>query len=209
MTLTIGDVSWDAMFPEDCTIKIEQAGTNTSNTITTRVTNFEDGGGAIDTESIPHFGGAFLTVTKPQEEFEVSFDVSMKDTIWAQIISDSVTAAGSATVGSTIEAKSGGDKKKYKIKLEWRDANGSDAYKVIYYNAYGVSYEKSSAADDRLVTTVSFNLAPTSAVGSGQKYEIETSGLYNTEMGSQAGSYDQFEETADTLFSFGVGSMLY
>ena len=38
--------------------------------ITTFVSNFDESGGARETESVPHFGGANVTRRKPREEIE-------------------------------------------------------------------------------------------------------------------------------------------
>jgi hypothetical protein len=209
-TTEIGSLTWQAIFPDQATIKIER-GDNTYliQTITTEVTNFSEGGGAQTTDSIPHFGGAYLTVTKPQEDFEVSLDVDVKDTTWAQVMSDDVLAAGS-TIGSAIRVRSGGTQDPYKVKLEWVSSNGSEGYKIIYYNAYGVTFEKNSPADDRLTGTITFKLSPSDANGSGQRYDIESSNLYAGIVGSieGTGSYADWETAGDTLFGFGVGSML-
>lgn len=204
---TQGNVGWNAMFPTDAVIKIEEYASNKIQTITTQVTNFNEGGGGKETESIAHFGNAFLVVTKPQEDFDVSFDVSIKDTFWNQIVSDSTTTVVGASAGSSIESKSGGDQNPFKVRIEW--VNGSDAYKILYYNAYGVTFEKDNAADDRLTGTINFTVAPTSSVGSGQKYEMETSNTYETGIGSGiAGSYGAWEHTADVLFGYMQGSMV-
>jgi len=202
-----GNVSWDAMFPTDATIKIEEKSTGVIQTVTTQVTNFSDGGGGKDTESIAHFGNAFLVVTKPQEDFEVAFDVSIKDTFWSQMISDSTTVVVGTSAGSFIQSISGGDQNDFKVRIEW--VTGSDAYKIIYYNCKGVTFEKDNAADDRLTGTITFKVSPTSAVGSGQKYEMETSDTTDTGIGSiLAGSYGAYEETADVLFGYAPGSMV-
>lgn len=198
--------SADAWFPADCKIQIENKDTGSRYTVTTEVFNFDDGGGAKSTESIAHFGNAFLKIKKPQEDFDVSFDVSTKDTFWAHVLSDDLTQV----TGSAIMVKSGGNQDDFKIKMEWTEPGaGSESYKIIYYNATAVEFTKSSAADDRLTGTMSFKLSPTSNVGSGQKYEIETVDRYSTGVGSSTtGSYGAWEVTADTLFGYSPGSML-
>lgn len=202
---TQGNTSWNAVFPADAIIKIEEKSSAKIQTVTTQVTNFGEGGGGKDTESVAHFGNAFLVITKPQEDFEVSFDVSMKDTYWSQLVSTTTTAAA-GTGGSSLRTVSGGAQNPFKIKIEW--ASGSNMYKIIYYDAYGVTLEKDNAADDRLTGTMSFTIAPTSAVGSGQKYEIETSNRYEAGIGSSlTGSYGSWEKTGDTLFGYSPGSM--
>jgi len=209
-TTQVGNITEAAWFPEDCKIKIERGdSTYKVQTITTKVTNFSESGGGKTTESIAHFGGAFLTVSKPQEDFEVAFDVDNADTTWAQILSDDITAIGSGTTGSSIKVVSGGDQDNFKVKLEWKNSTGSQGYKILYYNAKGVTFERNNAADDRLTGTMTFKLAPADANGSGQRYDIECSHLEHAAIGSTTtGSYGGWECTADTLFGYGLGSML-
>lgn len=196
----------DAWFPADCIIKLENKNTGSTYTITTEVFNFDDGGGAKSTESVAHFGDAFLKIKKPQEDYDVSFDISTKDTFLFHLISNDVTQIA----GSAVMVKSGGTQDDFKIKMEWIEpTTGSEGYKIIYYNAAAVELTKTSAADDRLTATVSFKLSPSSSVGSGQRYEIETVDRHHTGVGSMlTGSYGAWESTADTLFSYSPGSML-
>lgn len=200
-----------ALFPADCTIKIERKDTGSIYNITTEVYNFSDGGGGKDTESIPHFGNAYLKVRKSQEDFDVSFDVSMRDPFWHSIISDNVTDVSSLTAGSrhAVRTISDGNQDDFKIKLEWVSDTGSEGYKILYYNATAVEFTKDGAADDRITATVSFKVPPASNVGSGQKYEISTANRFATDIGSvAAGSYGAWELAADQLFGYSPGSML-
>jgi len=128
-----GILTNQAWFPDDAIIKMEPKD-GTIQTFTTEVTNLSDGGGDKTTDSIAHFGGAFLVIRKPQEDFNVEFEVDVMDTTWAEVISgDSETVTGSAKV-----VRSGGTQNPYKIKIEWVEPSGSEAYKILYYNAYGV-----------------------------------------------------------------------
>lgn len=208
MAGTTGNTAWDAIFPQDATIKIERKGEGAIQIITTDVTNVSDGGGAKNTESIPHFGNAYLTVVKPQEDFEVGFEVDVKDTRWMQTMTDTITATpGSPSLGSYIEVASGGDQDEYKVKVEWKV--GSDAYKLLYYNARAVTFEKDNPADDRLMGTITFNLSPTDSSSNAQRYEMETSDTFAASIGSSAtGSYGSRETVFDALFSYTVGGML-
>lgn len=203
-----GTITTAAWFPPDCTIKIEEKGTGTVQTVTAQVTNISDGGGAKNSDSIPHFGNAYVTVKKPQDQYEVSMEITVHDTTWSQILTNTATSVANAN-GSTIEVVSGGAQNNYKIRVEWTDPLGSSAYKIAYYNALGVTFEKSSSADDRLVGTITFNVAPTNNLGSGQKYEWETSNRYDAGIGSAlTGSYGAYEKTADVLFGYSPGSMI-
>ena len=197
--------SQQAWFPDDATIKIEKQGSYAPQTITTEVTNFSDGGGDKTTESVAHFGGAFLTVTKPQEDFEVEFEVDVVDTTWSEVISGDVTEV----TGSFAMVRSGGAQNPYKVKIEWVNSSTQEGYKIVYYNAYGVTFNKESPADDRLTGTISFKVSPSDACGSTQRIEVETINVTDAGVGSGAtGSYGYYEAFYDTVHGYGVGSML-
>ena len=205
----MADLTPAAYFPEDCIITIQQKG-GTATTITTRVTNFTDGGGGRDTDSVTHFGGAYLTVRKPRDEYEVSFDVDINDTLWAEVMGGSLYGAGS-TFGSAFKVESVGVQKPYKIKLEWFDPEEADAvgstvgsdygagFKILYYNSYGVEYTKDNAAEDRLMGTVRFNISAADNNGSAQNAEIECQN-FQDETGS--GSYVDWESSLDTTHGY-------
>jgi hypothetical protein len=200
-----GGLTTTAWFPEDAIIKIEKRGTGSIQTITTEVSNYSDGGGDKNVESVAHFGGAFLIVKKPQEVYKVEFDVSQKDTKWADIISSDVTEIP----GSFRVVRSGGDQTPFKLKMEWLAPDSQEAFKILYYNAYGVTYSKDNKADDRLTAKLAFTMAPTSNVGSAQKLELETVNRSNAGIGSSAtGSYGYWEKTYDTIHGYAAGSML-
>lgn len=203
------DLTPQAYFPEDCTISVLPKGQSIT-TITTRVTNFTDGGGNRDTESVVHFGGAFVTVRKPREEFEVSFDVDVNDTLFAELMGGSKIGAGSQ-FGSSFIIYSSGSQTPTKIKLEWFDPEeaaavgstpGSDygaGFKLVYYNALAVEFTKDNAADDYLKGTVRFNLSPADENGSGQKLEIE---IQNFQDSIASGSYVFWESDYDTVHGY-------
>lgn len=195
----------DAWFPEDAVIKMENKSTGSVTTFTTEVTNFSDGGGNKDTESVAHFGGAFLVIKKPQEDFEVEFEVDVIDGTWMEVISGDVVADSGFQM-----VRSGGTQDDYKVKIEWKaTGTNTEAYKIVYYNAVGVSFEKDNAADDRLTGTITFNVAPTDANGSPNRLELETNDYDDSGVGSGiAGSYGSWEAYYDTLHGFGIGSML-
>ena len=198
-----------AYFPEDCRVTIKPKGLSAT-TITTRVSNFNDGGGTRDTATDPYFGGAFITIRKPREEYEVSFDVTVKYTYWTELMGATKTGAGSV-FGSAYMVQSHGSQLPCKIKLEWFDneapqqvgstagVNYGAGFKILYYNAYATEFTKESPADEYLKGTVSFNLGPANSVGSGQKVEIECQNFQDT---TGSGSYVTWEATQDTLFGY-------
>ena len=189
----MGDFTPDGMFPADAVVTLHRKG-GSAVVVTTRVSNFTESGGTKDIEKVDFFGGASLQVKKPQDTLEVSFETAIRDTDWALIMSGSATTAGSAT-----QVTSDGTQFDYKIKVEWLDPVGSAAYKIIYYDTVGVTYEKDWASDSYLKGTIGFKLTPTSTLGSGKRYEIE---LYDVGDTTGSGSYVAWETTADTLFGY-------
>lgn len=203
--MAVNGLTTQAWLPANAVIKMERKDTGSITTFTTLVTNFSDGGGARNIDSIAHFGDAFLVVTKPQENFQVSFDADVTDTTWTEVLNPNVTMV----TGSARKGVSDGSQKSYKVKIEWLSPDTNEAFKVIFYNAKGVEYTKDSSADGRLTSKIKFELAPRDTNGSGQRYEIETRDRTNAGVGSAAtGSYGSWEKTADTLFGYSPGSML-
>ena len=60
--MTNGYITEPAWFPANCVVKLERKDTGSIYTVTTQVFNFSDGGGGKETESIAHFGNAFLKI---------------------------------------------------------------------------------------------------------------------------------------------------
>ena len=202
--MTVG-LTTSAWFPANAVIKMERKDTGSITNFTTKVTNFSDGGGARNVENIVHFGDAFLLVNKPQEMFEVSFDVDTNDTMWPEVLTPNLTQVA----GSFALVKSDGTQKFFKVKLEWLSPENNEAFKIVYYNCKGVDFTRKSGADDRLMGTIKFNLAPRDANGSGQRYDFECKDRTNAGIGSSlTGSYGAYEKTADTYFGYSPGSML-
>lgn len=193
-----------AWFPDDAVIKLQNRTTGSITNITTKVTNFSDGGGDKETESIAHFGGAFLVIRKPQADYNVEFEVSVNDTTWTEFVSGDTVGSGAFRM-----VRSGGNQAPTKIKVEWTDPNSQEAFKIVYYNAYGVTFETDNAADDRLTGTMSFNIAPTDSNGSPQRIELETGSKNSVVFGSAiTGLYGSWEAVYDAMYGYGVGSLL-
>src|SRR3990167_3203955 len=96
----------DAWFATDAVITIHRKGESAGSVVTK------------DVEQKAYYGGAFLAITQPQEQFEVSFDVKVRSVDWDRLFSDRY-----ATSGSARYVISGGDSSDYKIKVEWLGAS--------------------------------------------------------------------------------------
>lgn len=199
--MSITDAAW---FPDDAVIKMENKTNGSITTFTTKVTNFSDGGGDKTTESVAHYGGATIVVSQPQEDFTVDFDVTVNDTSWMSVISGDVTEEGDFRM-----VQSGGNQDDYKVKLEWDSPTSTNRYKIVYYNANGVTFTKDGAADGRLTGTLSFTVAPTDSNANGQKFEMETADDTDVGIGSAiTGSFGSYEAHWDSEFGYTVGGLL-
>ena len=207
----LGSITADAFFPGDAVVKLERYDSGVVYTTTTSVANYAESGGGRAVSQDIYFGNAYVTIKKPQDLMEVSFDVNVNDTFWATVLSGSYETVNGSIAGDAVAiALSGGDQDSFKLKLEFRDETGSQGYKVIYYNALGTNYEKSAASDEYLKGTISFSLSAADASANSQIIEIECSDLTATDVGSSVtGSYGCWEKDWDTEHGYSPGSMLY
>jgi len=206
----IGSMTADAFFPGQAVVKLQRYGTNTTYTTTTKVANYSESGGGRPVSQDIYFGNAFVTIKKPQELMEVSFDVNVNDVFWASVLSGSYNLVGSGTTKGASMVMSGGVQSKFKMKLEFRDETGSQGYKVLYYNALGATYEKSAASDEYLKGKISFSLSAADSSANSQIMEIECNDLTVPALGSGVtGSYGGWEVAWDTKHGYSPGSMLY
>ena len=209
----MADRTPDGYFADQCVISILRKGDTGSTVITTDVSNFEESGGMTDVEQKVYYGGAYLTIKKPQESYEVSFDAKLNNTDWAKIFSNTF-----ASVGSSTYVISGGNNEAYKIKLQWLGANtatptgsilGSTfgaGYKILYYNAYGVEFTKTGPSEEELQASIRFKMTPADINGYGQRYEVECKDFANT-TGSEL--YNAIETGSCGTLSTGSGDTLF
>ena len=162
----------DAIFADEATIWFAPAGTvgadlaANGKVITTYVSNVEDGGGEKSTESIPHFGGAFVNRRKPQEQFTVDLEVTPRhgadSTIFDKIrFGQGIAADGAGddfVVGMIVIQVTDG------TNTEWRAFNNVDC--TNFDSSFQASEErkgtlmfKFSPADENGVSNIQFGNA--------------------------------------------------
>jgi hypothetical protein len=147
-----------AMFPDQATVWIGAAGASTAAcvAVTAEVTNFTESGGEEDKESVAVFGGGFIDKTKPRTQIEVSFDVVIRYSSTPSTVLKWDQMKWGAIAGSTVTASS--NPTANVIFVQFTD--GTNFYTRAYNNAYAVTFEPETAADDMAKGTISFKLSP-------------------------------------------------
>jgi|GEM_PF-5498606 len=146
-------------FPEEATIRIRQEGVSTVYTVTADVRNLKISGGERPMEQIKTFGGNEYSWSKPQQEFEVSFDIVKNDISWAgAFLGAGTTMFGNGTDGY-FHIAGDGTRKKHHIQIEYSDGESDgERLRLSFFNAYAVTKEMSSDVDGYLQETISFKV---------------------------------------------------
>lgn len=153
----------DGLQADELTVYIGAAGAATSSctNFSTSLDNFSQSGGGRDVESVPLFGGAFLTREKPREQIEISLDAKWK--YGTDLLLDQL-CMGSLLDGSTLTQSNSSPTAKV-IYLQWYD--GTNYYTRAYNNVSGVNLgDVEQAADGFLQGTFTFKLAAATSAGS-------------------------------------------
>lgn len=149
-----------AYFPQQATVYIgaADAASSTATDISAGITNFNQSGGEIDTETIKVFGGGNIHKEGEKGEIEVSFDIVMRETnalIFDQLV------AGSSLDGSTAVSYADDPTNKV-IYVEFAGDDGSTYMTRAYNNVIPSTLEASMEADNGyLQGSITFKVAPT------------------------------------------------
>lgn len=149
--------------------------------VSTDIDNFNISGGGRDVDIKPYFKGAKVTISKPQERFEVSMNAKLQKAVWDQMMQG----------GTGSDFTSGGEQKDYRIVFTVTtdnavvDANtpyaaiGSyDTYRVIYADAKMIGFEPSLEAEGMLEGEATFVIpAKDENAQSNIRYQIGDSGF--------------------------------
>ena len=163
----------DAYFPELALIEIAKKDDSGSGlNVTTQVSSWSESGFGRPIESDPYFGNAKVKYSQPQEDGEVSFDVSVTNAQWYRMFHG---ATGS-------DFTSGSAQSDYRVSVLVRDNNvtagsaglpaegglaagsiygSGNALRVIYADANLSTFEPELNADGYLQGTITFTLTPT------------------------------------------------
>ncbi len=148
-----------AIFPNETNIYIAPAATAgsalaTSDKVTTEITNFGLTGGGKDTESVPLFGGAFITKELPREQYEIALDVVVS---YDNAVRWEALLMGGDLASSSCE--SSGDSSDWRIFITSTD--GSLFKTIAMDNCKAVTFEPEMAADEYQKGTINFKFSPT------------------------------------------------
>ena len=157
----------DTLFPDEALVEVqERAGTAIN--ITTDVDNFEESGFEREVENRPFFGGAKVTIEKPQADGEITLNAKITRALWDQMLyggtGSSFTSGGAqnlyrltmlVTKDSTVSVASGS-----------LDA-GTDHYRKTYANARLTAFNPKLEVEGMLEGEATFVVPSTDENGAG------------------------------------------
>ena len=151
----------EALFPDEALVEFQKQG-DTKINVTTDVDNFEESGFEREIENRPFFGGAKVTIQKPQADGELSVNAKITRALWDQILWG----------GSGSEFTSGGTQEPYRItflvskEIGVTEASGSlsagsDNYRKTYVNCYMTGFNPKLEAEGMLEGEATFMVSGT------------------------------------------------
>ena len=164
-----------AIFPNEVKVYIVDASTAgsalaDSDSVTTEISNFGISGGGKDIESKPFFGGAFIDIEKPREQYELSLDVVntyANATRWEGLL------MGQGISSSSCESSSEPTSKRIFI-----EATDGSLYKTMAMdNCFATTYEPELSSDEYMKGTITFKFSATdsSALSNYKIADVEAS----------------------------------
>ena len=150
-----------AIFPNETKVYIAAAdiagsALASSDAVTTEVGNFSVSGGGKDVESKPFFGGAFISVEKPREVYELSMDVVCtyaNATRWEGLM-----------MGQGITSTSCESSTEPTLKRIFIEATDGTSYKTLAMNnCRAVTFEPEMSSDEYMKGTITFKFTPTTS----------------------------------------------
>ena len=180
----------EPLFPENAMVSIIKKGDTWPTdeiVVSTDIDNFSMSGGGRDVEIRPLFLGAKVTISQPQERFEVTMNAKLQKAIWDQMMQG----------GTGSDFVSGGTQNDYRIVfcvttdptvVAANNPTGSiagtyDTYRVTFADANMIGFEPSLEAEGMLEGEATFAIAAKdgSAVAN-VRYQMGTDGF--AELGS-------------------------
>lgn len=150
----------EALFPDEALVEVQQVG-GTKVNVTVDIDNFEESGFDREIETRPFFGGAKVTIKKPQSDGELTLNAKITRSLWDQMLWG----------GSGSEFTSGGDQYAYRITFlvtkedGITEASGSlaaseDHYRKTYANCFMTAFNPKLEAEGMLEGEATFMVAP-------------------------------------------------
>ena len=150
----------EALFPDEAHVTITPIDGEDVN-ITIDIDSFEEGGFEREVENRPFFGGAKVTIKKPQADGELTLNAKITRELWDQILWG----------GTGSDFTSGGEQSAYRIVfLVTKDnaigsataALGStyDHYRKVYANCFMTGFNPKLESEGMLEGEASFTVSP-------------------------------------------------
>ena len=150
----------EALFPDEALVEVQQLG-DTKVNVTVDIDNFEESGFEREIETRPFFGGAKVTIKKPQADGEITLNAKLTRALWDQMLWG----------GTGSEFTSGGDQNSYRITflVSKEDgiteassvlAAGSDHYRKTYANCFMTGFNPKLEAEGMLEGEATFMVSP-------------------------------------------------
>ena len=160
-----------ALFPDKALVEISKRD-NSGSAIesTTQISSMSISGFGRDTDSDPYFGDAKVKILKPQEDGEISFDVSVTNEQWDEIFWG----------GTGSDFTSGSDQQYWRVTFLVTNGSATEtitpvsanagsasgavgstiAYRLIYADCSATAFDPKMEADSYLQGTITFKVTP-------------------------------------------------
>jgi len=194
--MTVGSNVFDGV---DCQITIQKKGGSVY-TFGGRVSGYNRTGFEKPLEYEP-LQGLYFENRKPITPATISFDVIIDvDSDEDALNFSDIIYEHSSPLAGVRENQLTEDYDDYKVKIEFVNYTGTygtlgtndEAYKELYYNARGISFEKNSDSSAYLSGTFTFTVSPFNELGSSNYLEVEKI------VGQSATNYNTAESSKDS-----------
>ena len=180
-------ISKAALFPDKALVEIAKKDDSGSGIeATTQISSMSISGFGRDTDSDPYFGDAKVKILKPQEDGEISFDVSITNEQWDEIFWG----------GTGSDFTSGSDQQSWRLSFLVTNGSATEtvtpstadsgsaagaigstiAYRTAYADCSATAFEPTLEADSYLQGTITFKVTPVdeSAIGNVRVQTLNT-----------------------------------
>jgi len=198
--MTVGSNVFDGV---DCQVNIKKKG-GTAYNFGARISGYDRTGFERPVE-YSAMQGLYFESRKPITPATISFDVIIDvDTNEDALNFSDMIYNQSSPLTGVRENQLEEVYNNYKVKIEFINYTGTygtlgtndEAYKEIYYNARGVSFDKNTDSSGYLTGTFSFAVAPFNNLGSSNYIEIEK------KIGQAVANYNTAESNKDTAMGY-------
>lgn len=150
----------EALFPDEALVEVQPINGSKVN-VTVDIDNFEESGFEREVETRPFFGGAKVTIKKPQSDGELTLNAKITKALWDQMLWG----------GSGSEFTSGGNQNAYRITfLVTKESGiteasgalsaGYDHYRKTYANCFMTSFNPKLESEGMLEGEATFTVSP-------------------------------------------------